>query len=124
MTATSTVDNTTTKVETTPVEPTVEVKVTTESMPTKAELDEVRRHKEFVTKLESHQQMLEDHGHYHDLGCFYAAGAPIANAAGAELGIVTTDGKTGEVRRSGIGLYLRCDHMGGTPSVRKAKSEC
>jgi hypothetical protein len=110
-----------TKVETNPV--TEQTTSNNESEPTKAELDKVRQQQMLDQQRFSYQQMLEDNGHYNDLGCFYAAGAPIANAAGAELGIVTTDDKTGEVRRSGIGIYLRCDHLGGTPA-KKVKIEC
>lgn len=67
------------------------------------------------------QQKLEDHGHYTDLGFIYAAPAPIANAVGAEIGVVTTDDSTGDVRRTGVGIYLRCDHLGGTPAKKVAK---
>ena len=53
---------------------------------------------------------LEECGHFKDLGVVYAAGTPIENSVGAELGIVTKDDKTGVTSRSGIGVYIRCDH--------------
>jgi hypothetical protein len=53
---------------------------------------------------------LEECGHFTDLGVVYAAGSPIENSVGAEFGIVTKDDKTGVTSRSGIGVYIRCDH--------------
>lgn len=54
---------------------------------------------------------LEAAGHYTDAGVFYAATSPMAASVGAELGIVTRDEKTGKTQRSGVGFYLRCDHL-------------
>ena len=58
-----------------------------------------------------HAQALETNGHYHDWGFVYAAPAPIANAIGAELGLMQRDDKTMTVQRTGIGFYLRSDHV-------------
>jgi len=55
----------------------------------------------------------ENHGGYAEAGPFYASKAPVANAVGAELGVVTRDEKTGTVQRSGIGFYIRSDHFFG-----------
>jgi len=61
--------------------------------------------------LKAHGQLLESNGHYKDLGFCYAAPAPVANAIGGEVGVVTKDEKTGTVQRTGVGLYIRSDHM-------------
>jgi hypothetical protein len=53
----------------------------------------------------------ESHGTYTDLGPFYASATPVANSVGAEFGIVTRDSKTDEACRTGIGIYLRSDHI-------------
>jgi serine protease inhibitor ecotin len=58
-----------------------------------------------------HAQALETNGHYHDWGFAYAAPAPIANAIGAELGFMQRDNETMTVQRTGIGFYLRSDHV-------------
>jgi hypothetical protein len=66
---------------------------------------------------------LEENGHYSDFGFVYAAGAPLDNSLGAEVGIVTKDQDTGLVQRSGIGFYVRCDHWSNafapTPADKK-----
>ena len=46
-----------------------------------------------------------------EAACFYASGAPVANAIGAELGVVTRDKDSGAVQRTGIGFYVRSDHL-------------
>jgi len=53
----------------------------------------------------------EAHGTYTDLGPFYASATPVANSVGAEFGIVTRDSKTNKARRTGVGIYLRSDHI-------------
>jgi hypothetical protein len=62
-------------------------------------------------------QRLEDLGAYAEAGIFYAGKSPIANSLGAELGVVTRDEKTGKVQRSGVGFYLRSDHMCQLPYI-------
>ena len=59
-------------------------------------------------------QAREDLGGYHDAGVFYGAAAPVPNSFGAEVGIVTKDEKSGTVQRTGIGFYLRSDHICNT----------
>lgn len=54
---------------------------------------------------------LQANAHYHDIGCFYGSATPVANALGAEIGVVTKDEKTNKVQRTGVGLYIRSDHM-------------
>lgn len=66
----------------------------------------------FEQALDDMGQLREDGG-YAEAGPFYASKAPVANAIGGELGIVTKDAKTGEVARTGIGFYIRSDHMFG-----------
>jgi hypothetical protein len=56
-------------------------------------------------------QALQNNGHYHDFGCFYGSATPVANALGAEVGVVTKDEKTKKVQRTGVGFYIRSDHM-------------
>lgn len=56
-------------------------------------------------------QVREDLGDYAEAACFYAAASPVANSVGGELGVVTRDDKTGETYRTGVGLYLRSDHL-------------
>jgi hypothetical protein len=69
------------------------------------------RQREAVDNLKaSTGQALEDNNHYSELGCFYAAQAPVANSMGAEIGVVTKDEKTNKVQRTGIGIYVRSDH--------------
>lgn len=58
-----------------------------------------------------HGQAREDSRSYAEGGCFYASSVPIANAVGAELGVVTRDGASGAVQRTGIGFYIRSDHL-------------
>jgi hypothetical protein len=53
----------------------------------------------------------ELHGTYADLGPLYASATPVANSVGAEFGIVTRDSKTNKTKRTGIGIYLRSDHI-------------
>lgn len=77
-------------------------------MPTKDRSKE----RAFEQALDDMGQLREDGG-YAEAGPFYACKAPVANAIGGELGIVTKDAKTGEVARTGIGFYVRSDHMFG-----------
>ncbi|QPN61981.1 hypothetical protein [Synechococcus sp. CBW1004] len=58
-----------------------------------------------------HNQAREDSRSYAEGGCFYASSTPIANALGAELGIVTRDAQSGAVQRTGLGFYIRSDHL-------------
>ena len=58
-----------------------------------------------------HGQVRENSGAYAEAACFYASGAPVANAIGAELGVVTRDKDSGAVQRTGIGFYVRSDHL-------------
>lgn len=58
-----------------------------------------------------HGQVRENSGAYTEAACFYASGAPVANAIGAELGVVTRDKDSGAVQRTGIGFYVRSDHL-------------
>lgn len=58
-------------------------------------------------------QERELYGGYAEAGPFYAAKAPVANAIGAELGVVTRDRTSGTLQRSGIGFYIRSDHFLG-----------
>lgn len=60
-------------------------------------------------------QAREDLSSYAEAGVFYASQSPVANSVGGEVGIVTRDEKTGEVRRSGVGFYMRSDHMCNLP---------
>jgi hypothetical protein len=62
-------------------------------------------------------QQREDMGTYADAGVFYASKTPIANAIGAEVGIVTRDKKNGTVQRAGFGFYFRADHMCDVPFI-------
>jgi hypothetical protein len=65
----------------------------------------------------AHGQQREDMGTYADAGVFYASKTPIANAIGAEVGIVTRDKKNGTVQRAGFGFYFRADHMCDVPFI-------
>lgn len=56
---------------------------------------------------------------YKDLGFLYAASSPVANSLGFEAGFVSRDQKTGEVSRSGLGIYLRSDHLCQLPFMGK-----
>jgi len=58
-----------------------------------------------------HAQALETNGHFNDWGFVYAAAAPVANAIGGEIGFMQRDDKTMTVQRTGIGIYLRSDHI-------------
>jgi hypothetical protein len=64
-------------------------------------------------------QAREDLQTYADAGVFYAAKTPVANSIGAEIGVVTKDDKTGKVQRSGLGFYLRSDHICQLPYYGK-----
>jgi hypothetical protein len=76
----------------------------------KTELDKQRT--ENLDQLKAdHAQALESNGHYKDWGFVYAAPAPIANAIGGEIGFMQRDDKTMTVQRTGIGIYLRSDHI-------------
>lgn len=78
-------------------------------MPTKDRSKE----RAFEQALDDMGQLRELSNGYAEAGPFYASKAPVANAIGGELGIVTKDAKTGETQRTGIGLYIRSDHMFG-----------
>lgn len=71
--------------------------------------------KQRTKKLEQikadHSQALESSGHYNDWGFVYAAPAPIANAIGGEIGFMQRNDETMTVQRTGIGIYLRSDHI-------------
>lgn len=71
--------------------------------------------KQRTKKLEQikadHSQALESSGHYNDWGFVYAAPAPIANAIGGEIGFMQRNDETMTVQRTGIGFYLRSDHI-------------
>jgi hypothetical protein len=41
----------------------------------------------------------------------YIAGAPIPNAIGAEIGVVSQHSRTKQIQRTGVGFYIRADHM-------------
>lgn len=58
-------------------------------------------------------QERELHKGYAEAGPFYASKAPVANAIGTELGVVTRDKQSGTLQRSGIGFYIRSDHFFG-----------
>ena len=75
-----------------------------------------RRNQATEAKL-AYGQMRQDNGDYAEAGCFYAAASPVANSVGGEVGFHTRDDKTGEVYRSGIGLYLRSDHLCKLPFI-------
>lgn len=64
-------------------------------------------------------QQREDLNSYAEAGIFYAAKPPVANSLGAEMGFATRDNKTGQVQRSGLGFYLRSDHMCNLPYYGK-----
>jgi len=104
--------STVTEVETETTE--VEATTVTEATPKSegfAELQQqAKREAAIRSQLGSTGQCLESNGHYAELGCFYAAPAPVANSFGAELGVVTRDTKAGTVQRTGIGFYIRSDH--------------
>jgi len=61
--------------------------------------------------LETHGQARELNNGYAEAGPFYASGAPVDNSFGCEFGVVTKDEKTGTVQRTGVGFYLRSDHL-------------
>jgi hypothetical protein len=61
--------------------------------------------------LDEHGQAREANKAYTDFGFAYASQSPVANSIGAEVGIVTRDEKTNTVQRTGIGFYLRSDHL-------------
>ena len=74
------------------------------------------------TKISAKQQALENASYelnqareandgYTNLGPLYVSAAPVANSLGAELGFSTTDEKTNTVQRTGIGFYIRSDHL-------------
>jgi hypothetical protein len=66
-------------------------------------------------------QARESNAGYAEAGPFYASKAPVANAIGGEIGVVTKDDKAGTVQRTGIGFYIRSDHFyGHTYEVMKA----
>jgi hypothetical protein len=77
-------------------------------------LDDAKRVEERNSKGREYSRALESTGHYQDLGCFYAASTPVPAAFGAEIGVVTKDEKTMKVQRTGIGFYIRSDHMANT----------
>ncbi len=56
-------------------------------------------------------QTLEDNRQYNEAGPFYAGNAPLAGSAGFEVGVVTRNKDTGKVQRTGLGLYVRSDHL-------------
>ena len=74
-------------------------------------LDDAKRVEDRNSKGRDYSRTLETTGHYQDLGCFYAASTPVPASFGAEIGVVTKDEKTGAVQRTGIGFYIRSDHM-------------
>lgn len=102
----------------TPASTTPEVSASTtpqvDASPTTASFAELqqqaKRESAIRQSIANTAQCLETNQHYSDLGCFYAATTPVANSFGAELGVATRDPKTGEVQRTGIGLYIRSDH--------------
>jgi hypothetical protein len=55
-------------------------------------------------------QAREDQGTYSG-SVVYMGQAPVANSLGLEVGFVTDDVATKGVQRTGIGLYLRSDHL-------------
>ena len=74
--------------------------------------DLVKQRNETLDQLKAeHTQALENNGHYKDWGFVYAAPAPIANAIGGEIGVMQRDDETKTVQRTGIGFYLRSDHV-------------
>jgi hypothetical protein len=56
-------------------------------------------------------QAREANDGYNNLGPLYVSAAPVANSLGAEFGFSTTDEKTNTVQRTGIGFYIRSDHL-------------
>jgi hypothetical protein len=82
----------------------------TEAAKDKAKLEQQRT--ESLDQLKAgHAQALETNGHYKDWGFVYAAPAPIANAIGGEIGFTQRNNETMTVQRTGIGIYLRSDHV-------------
>ena len=92
-------------------------RATASATTTKASANQVRSTKDRSNQrlLEEakdiHGQVRENSGAYTEAACFYASGAPVANAIGAELGVVTRDKDSGAVQRTGIGFYVRSDHL-------------
>lgn len=124
---TNTVDTTATTVEATTVEattvqPTVDTKEVASNLNEAADVLKWARER---MALDQHRQALgqslEDSDHYTDLGPVYASATPVANAFGAEVGVVTRDDKAGTVQRTGIGLYIRSDHAANFTYAAKAK---
>lgn len=56
-------------------------------------------------------QQRETSNTYAELGPLYASASPVASSVGAELGIVTRDTQANTVQRTGVGFYLRSDHL-------------
>ena len=88
--------------------------VTTKPASNKAKSIAARNNERHLQEtFDNASQDREERGGYAEAGPFYASKAPVANAVGAELGVVTRDEKTGTVQRSGIGFYVRSDHFFG-----------
>jgi hypothetical protein len=107
--------------------PVVEVEVVSSdntdnrTMPAPLTAEQVKEGEELIRlrqQLDKAEQALrsaqEEGNQFFDLGPVYTAGAPMANAVGIEFGVVTTDDTTGNKHRSGIGVYIRSDHLGKT----------
>jgi hypothetical protein len=82
----------------------------TDKLTAKEQLNKQRTKKLEQIKAD-HSQALESSGHYNDWGFVYAAPAPIANAIGGEIGFMQRNDETMTVQRTGIGIYLRSDHI-------------
>ena len=102
MSDSTTVETTATTVETAP-EASNDIKSTsTSDRASKRAMEEL---------LETHGQARELNNGYAEAGPFYASGAPVDNSFGCEFGVVTKDEKANTVQRTGVGFYLRSDHL-------------
>jgi hypothetical protein len=61
--------------------------------------------------IEVAAQDRETNNQYLGSNGLYASGSAIENSFGVELGVATHDKTTNSTQRSGLGLYIRSDHL-------------